>query len=92
MRFCGVPAIAPHEVQRPGWAAHHYRRDGVGRGGAGLDPRPALRIIAYWGIAYFAASFLTVVTFRIVDGMPTVFASSVPENSGDSLSLVRQSQ
>ena len=42
--------------------------------------------------AYFAASFLTVVTLRIVDGMLTVLDSSVPENRGDSLSLVRHNQ
>jgi len=49
-------------------------------------------LIGYCDTAYFAASFLTVVTFRIVEGTPTVLASNVPVNSGESLSRVRQSQ
>ena len=49
-------------------------------------------LIGYCDTAYFAASFLTVVTFRIVEGTPTVFANRVPVNSGESLSRMRQSQ
>ena len=49
-------------------------------------------LIGYCDTTYFAASFLTVVTFRIVEGTPTVFANRVPVNSGESLSRMRQSQ
>jgi hypothetical protein len=43
------------------------------------------------GVAYFAASFRTVVELRIVAALPSAFSSSAPEKE-DSLILPRRSQ
>jgi hypothetical protein len=50
-----------------------------------------LTFFLYGDAAYFAATFLTVFTLRIVAGIPIVFSSNAPEKA-DSPMFLRHNQ